>query len=403
MAEANKEELLRINPNKGTNQVSARSYNERLVLHLVREHGALSKAEATLATGLSANACSVIFRALEAEGLLIRGEPIRGRVGQPSTPLRLNPAAQHYVVLRIGRRSAELSVVNFVGEIVASREQSQAFPTPSSIIDFFDTQLGEILRSAKKTKRDIAAMSVAMPFELWGWSSEFGAPVEEMRAWRDFDVAKELGKKVPWDILIENDATAGCRAELMFGKHQNMQDWIYFFVGTFIGGGVVLNGSVYPGRRGTAGGFGPMRVTEQSGGYRLVDHASLVVLERAIAEAGGNPFDLYADLTDWDRFEPMVGHWIVRAGRNLADAIVSTLSVLDLEGVVIDGALPAKVKRRLVAQVIAQLESTDLQGVQLPIVEDGQLGAEARTKGAAAALISSSYGIDPSTLSLSQM
>lgn len=399
MTQADKEELLRINPNKGTNQVSVRSYNERLVLHLVREHGALSKAEATRATGLSANACSVIFRSLEDEGLLIRGEPIRGRVGQPSTPLRLNPAAHYYLVLRIGRRSVELAVVDFVGDIVASSRQTQAFPTPKSILEFFDGQLGEVLTSARKRRGDIAAMAVAMPFELWGWSNEFYAPIKEMEAWRDFDVVKELGKKVPWDIVVENDATAGCRGELMFGAHQNMQDWIYFFVGTFIGGGVVLNGSVYPGRRGTAGGFGPMRVTEQSGGYRLIDHASLVVLERAIAETGGHPFDLYTDLNDWDRFEPMVSDWIMRAGRNLADAIVSTLSVLDLEGVVIDGALPVKVKRRLVAQVIAQLERTDLQGVQLPIVEDGQLGAEARTKGAAAALISASYAIDTSTLS----
>ena len=51
MDQENKEKLLVTNSKKGTNQVAVGSYNERLVLQLVREHGELSKAEATRATG----------------------------------------------------------------------------------------------------------------------------------------------------------------------------------------------------------------------------------------------------------------------------------------------------------------------------------------------------------------
>ena len=67
----------------GSNQIRVRAYNERLVLSLVRRHGALSKADIARRTGLSAQTVSVIMRALEKEGLLARGAPIRGRVGQP--------------------------------------------------------------------------------------------------------------------------------------------------------------------------------------------------------------------------------------------------------------------------------------------------------------------------------
>ena len=69
-------------------------------------------------------------------------------------------------------------------------------------------------------------------------------------------------------------------------------------MGTFIGGGVVLNGSVFPGRRGNAGGFGPMRVPDMVGGDRLIDHASLIVLERGLASAGIDPADIYEVKTD---------------------------------------------------------------------------------------------------------
>lgn len=398
MDQENREKLLRANLKKGTNQLAVRSYNERLVLQLVREHGTLTKAEATRATGLSANASSVIFRSLENDGLLIRGEPIRGRIGQPSTPLRINPEAHHFVSLRIGRRSLDLAVVNFVGEIISIRSSSQPFPTPEATLEFFKSELNGVLRSAKQNRNSISGMAVAMPFELWSWTEEFRAPIEEMEAWRNFDVAREFGKSVPWEVLVENDATAACRAELVFGSHAERQDWIYFYVGTFIGGGVVLNGSVFPGRRGNAGGFGPMRVPEQEGGNRLVDHASLVVLEQHIAAAGGEPLGLYQERDDWDQFEPHVGNWISRASRNLADAIVSSLSVLDFEAVIIDGAIPTDVKKRLVNEVKVQLEHADLQGVLMPDIEPGQMGWRARTIGAAAALISAGYLFDQNTL-----
>ncbi|MGI9401281.1 MAG: ROK family protein [Rhizobiaceae bacterium] len=393
-----KEELLRSNLKKGTNQVAVRSYNEKLVLQLVREHGSLTKAEATRATGLSANASSVIFRSLENDGLLIRGEPIRGRIGQPSTPLRINPDAHYYVSLKIGRRSLELAVVDFAGHIVSLQRMALAFPTPNTTLEFVQTELKGVLRSAKKSKKAISGMAVAMPFELWSWTEEFGAPTSEMEAWREFDAVSEFGKIVPWEIVVENDATAACRAELVFGSHAGKQDWIYFYIGTFIGGGIVLNGSVFPGRRGNAGGFGPMRVPIQDGGHRLVDHASLVVLERSIAAAGFEPFSLYEDQTGWDQFEPDVENWIIQACRSLADATVSTLSILDFDAVVIDGAMPEDVKERFVVRLQEQLQQADLQGVIMPSIEAGQMGRRAAVIGGAAALICADFMIDQNAL-----
>ena len=398
MSNEDKDKLLRDNPQKGTNLIAVRGYNERLVLQLVREHGALTKAEATRATGLSANAISVIFRSLEREQLLIRCESIRGRIGQPSTPLRINPEAHHYVSLKIGRRSFELAVVDFSGNIISHSRSQHAFPTPKSTLDFFRSELNNVLRSAKKSRKGISGMGVAMPFALWSWVDELGAQKHEMEVWRDFDISKELKKIVPWKILVENDGTAACRAEQVFGTHTEMQDWIYFFVGTFIGGGVVLNGSAYPGRRGNAGGFGPMRVPDDRGGNRLVDHASLIVLESSITAEKGQPLEIYQENFDWDKIEPLVEEWISRAGRNLAYATVSSLSVLDFDAVVIGGALPDEVNEKLAAEVRHQLEHIDLRGVYKPEVVAGKIGRRAKIIGAAAAFISADYMVDQNTL-----
>ena len=70
----------------GGNQVSVGQYNERLVISLLRRHGWLTKADLARMTGLSAQTMTVIVKRLTASGLLLSGDKMRGRVGQPSTP-----------------------------------------------------------------------------------------------------------------------------------------------------------------------------------------------------------------------------------------------------------------------------------------------------------------------------
>jgi DNA-binding transcriptional ArsR family regulator len=92
---------------RGSNQSGMRDHNERLVLSLLRQHGALAKSDIARITGLSAQTISVIMRALEQDGLLLRGEPVRGRIGQPSVPMHLNPEGALFLGLKIGREPAK--------------------------------------------------------------------------------------------------------------------------------------------------------------------------------------------------------------------------------------------------------------------------------------------------------
>ncbi|MFC6671094.1 hypothetical protein [Marinobacterium aestuariivivens] len=160
-----------------------------------------------------------------------------------------------------------------------------------------------------------------------------------------------------------------------------------------------MNGSVFPGRRGSSGGFGPLRVPDEPGGDRLVDHASLVVLERMIADSGGDPLlQIYSEDSDWGAIEPLVQTWMSRAGRSLAHAIISTLAVIDFEAVIIDGAFPPNIRDRLVGEVERQLDRLDMQGIVRPEIKPGHFGSIARALGAAAHQISTEYMIDQNTL-----
>lgn len=386
-------------PLKGSNLTTVRGINERLILHLIRDHGELTKADATRLTGLSPNAVSVIFRALENDNLLLRGEPIRGRIGQPSVPMRLNPSARYYIGFKIGRRTFDIALVDFTGQILSRIHEVHIYPTPDNTLAFVLDSLPELLKQADKTREEISALNVAMPFELWNWSVDFDAPEQEMAAWRTFDLQEELARKTQWPVTIQNDGTAACRAELALGPRVEARDRVYFFIGAFIGGGIVLNGSVFPGSRGSSGGFGPLRVPDERGRDRLVDHASLVVLEHLLALRDPElARTVYQEDFDWALAEPELSQWITRSSRALAHAIISALAVLDFESVTIDGAFPDWVRNRLVTEARDHLDTLDIQGVVRPDIRAGHFDYRARVLGAAAYQISTEFMIDQNTL-----
>ena len=116
----------------GTNQSGMRAHNERLVFSLLRQHGSLAKSDIARMTKLSAQTVSVIMRELEQDGLLLREEPIRGKIGQPSVPMSLDPEGAFFLGLKIGRRSAELVLIDFIGTVRAMLHSSYLYPAPDA-------------------------------------------------------------------------------------------------------------------------------------------------------------------------------------------------------------------------------------------------------------------------------
>ena len=385
--------------NRGSNQVSLRSYNERLILQLVRRQRSLTKAEIARATGLSSNAVSVIIRALEEAELLARETPIRGRVGQPSTPLRLNPEARFYLGLKIGRHSADLVLIDFVGAPRAVRSVGYAYPEPESVRAFLKDGIREVLKEARQPRSAVCGFGIAMPFEIWSWTDDIGLPKEALEVWRDVEPATLLPRNAPWRVALVNDATAACVAETTFAGSDEVQDAIYLFVGTLIGGGVILNGGVFFGRTGTAGGFGPFRVPGGApGSDRLIDHASLVVLERMLREAGHDPAALYEDPEHWTAPPAIVERWLDLAARGLAHAVASSLSIIDFQMVIIDGSFPPAIRDILVDRVRSIFLGMDLQGLHVPVFSSGRHGIMARAIGAAAMPLNATYSINQNSL-----
>jgi len=370
---------------RGTTQTGVRLYNERLILSLVRLHGQLPKAEMARLTGLSAQTVSVIVRQLEADGLLKRCTPQRGKVGQPLVPFELDPNGAFSIGLKVGRRSGDLMLVDLAGHVRHTIHRPYTFPSPSEMISFVTSGVEELVSGLTPEQSGrISGMGIAAPFELWNWADDVGAPPDVLMAWKGFDLQAEIATRFTWPIHFCNDASAACAAELLFGRGRDLQDFAYFYLGYFIGGGVVLNGSLYLGRHGNAGALASLPVTSEQGrSEQLVHSTSLASLERDIKREGGDPELLWRDLGEWRGAGPALDRWLTRAAVNVATAASGVMAVLDCSAIIIDGAVPLHVRARFVEEVQQALARVDRQGLaDFPILE-GTIGADARALGAA--------------------
>nr|WP_300032355.1 ROK family transcriptional regulator [uncultured Roseobacter sp.] len=380
----------------GVNQSGVRNHNERLLMSMLQRSGGMAGSDMARRAGLSPQTVSVILRKLEKDGLLQRGDPVRGKVGKPSIPMQLRPDGIFAFGLKIGRRSADLLILDFVGQVRAQTRKTYEYPVPDDIFEFLRRGMPALARKLTPDQRDrLCGIGIATPLELWKWHKLAGAPTESFRSWKDVDFRKSVAEFSPLPVYVGNDATAACRAEHLYGADKGLRDYAYFFVGSFVGGGVVLNDTVFQGNQGNAGAFGAMRSTGALGESRqLVDVASIHLLESRLRDAGVDPVALWKAPHNWEPLSRYVDPWLGQTAQELSKAALSVCAVIDFQGVVIDGAFPEGVREELVERVNRYLASQDMRGLIAPVVVAGSVGANARGIGAACGPISSQLLLD---------
>jgi predicted NBD/HSP70 family sugar kinase len=384
----------------GSDHSAMRARNERLVLTLIRRRGALPKSEIARVTGLSAQTVSVIMRELEADGLLVKCAPVRGKVGQPSVPMDLAADGALFFGLKVGRRRTEMVLIDFAGEVRARAAVRHDHPTPDATRRFAQDTITTMSATLTATERDrICGLGIGLPFQLWDWAEALRVPEDTMRPWRSRDIRSELAATLPWPVLMENDASAACNAELIFGDGTLPQNFLYAFVGFFIGGGLVLNGTMFAGAHGNAGALASMPVPDGQGGSRqLVEVASLHHLEERLRATGGDGRFLWESVEGWDIAPEIIDPWIAEAARGLAHVTASAVALCDLDALVVDGWLPTPLRDRLCIETAAELARINLSGIAPPEIIAGQAGPEAREFGAASLPLSARFLLELGSL-----
>jgi glucokinase len=76
--------------------------------------------------------------------------------------------------------------------------------------------------------------------------------------WDEVALGPRLGEMLGVPVYVENDVNAGTYGEFALGAGRGVQNMVGIFVGTGVGGGLILDGALHQGFRGAAGEIGHM-------------------------------------------------------------------------------------------------------------------------------------------------
>ncbi|WP_317201815.1 ROK family transcriptional regulator [Janthinobacterium sp.] len=374
---------------RGSNQIGMSQFNERVVLQAVRLHGSMPKADLARLTNLSTQTVSLIINRLFEEGLVRKLAPVRGKVGQPSVPIELNPDGAFSIGVKIGRRSLDVLLVDFVGKTRQRFSLAYPFPDPATVFAQIDAQLQRmcVLLGPQLLPR-LCGVGIAAPLALGGWQTLLDMPPRQAQEWDGVDIRQRVQAMTALPVEFAKDTAAACVAELVLGRGRSIKNFLYVYVDTFIGGGLVINSHLHGGRHGNAGAVGSIPLGLAAAGARqppgqLLGDASLFNLEQLFSLAGLDPAAAH-DARALDA--PFLTHtlaWLEDAARAIALSINSAACLLDLEGVIIDGSFDRALLERLLAQVDTALACYNWEGIAHPQVLAGTVGSDARAIGGA--------------------
>ncbi len=374
---------------RGSNHVGMRQFNERVVLQAIRLHGSLPKADIARLTHLTPQTVQVIIARLEADDLVRKLEPRRGRVGQPSVPMALNPDGAFSIGIKIGRRSMDMLLVDFVGQVRERVSLGYVFPDPDVLFGEIDARLKQLRKSLKPAQRErLHGIGVAAPLSLGGWHELLGIDPGLAARWAATDIRERIAAMSELPVVFVKDTAAACVAELVAGRGRDIRSFFYVFVDTFIGGGLVLDSHLRSGVTGNAGAAGSMplgldHIDAARPPAQLLSLASLFNLEGRFRRAGLDPAASTDTRALHDPWRPHTLGWLREAGPAIALAINSAACLLDLEGVIVDGSFDATLREALMAEVARALDRYDWEGVTRPAVLAGTIGSDARAIGGA--------------------
>jgi predicted NBD/HSP70 family sugar kinase len=386
---------------RGSNQMGMRQYNERVVLQAIRLHDSLAKADLARLTHLSTQTVSLIIDRLHADGLVVKQAAVRGKVGQPSVPIALNPDGAFAIGIKIGRRSCDTLLLDFTGQVRERANLSYDFPDPQILFAHLQTQLATLpARLGEHAAQRIAGVGIAAPLSLGGWHSLLGVSAERTHAWDSIDMAARVQAMTALPVQQVKDTAAACVAELVAGRGRSVRSFVYLFIDTFIGGGVVIDSQWRSGLRGNAGAIGSMPLhaahAQSTNGPppQVLSVASLYRLEQRFTAAGLEAAACYDDRALSDGYAEHTTAWLQDASAAIALVVQNTACVLDMEAVIIDGSLGRGLLTLLRQTLGAALAAYSWEGISAPEVLLGTIGPDARAMGGALLPLYSSFAPD---------
>ncbi len=153
----------------------------------------------------------------------------------------------------IGGTKVAAGVVAEDGAVLATVRRRTPSRDPGHIADVVVEVVGQL-----RAEHDVAAVGIgAAGFVNADRTEVLFAP---NLVWRNEPIQYDLALRLGLPVVVENDANAAAWGEYRFGAGERESAVVVLTIGTGIGAGLIVNGSLYRGQFGIAGEPGHIRV-----------------------------------------------------------------------------------------------------------------------------------------------
>jgi glucokinase len=303
----------------------------------------------------------------------------------------------------LGGTKMHAVVINAKGSVLATaRRATKPEDGYRSVLKRLRLTIEEVAEAAKIKVKDLPSVGLGMP-----------GPIDEQRGivhvapnlgWKNKPVAKDLGKLIKQQVVLGNDVNYGALGEAVYGAAAGASSAFAAFVGTGLGGGLIINGHLLNGRHGFAGEFGhipaPFDKAKCSCGLIgcLETSASKTGIVRLIKEAKAAGATCSLTLDDnakpkssqirqaWQDGCPATTQGVKASCRALAWGLSTVAAVVDPAVFILGGGVMEALGKDLVKLVRENMsEFSLLYGTKKPDFRLAKLGDDAGAIGAAIA------------------
>ena len=154
---------------------------------------------------------------------------------------------KYYIGIDLGGTNIKAGVVSDSFEIVSKESIKTNLPRPAEEIcaDMAKVALMAV-ESARLTLDDIEAVGIGTP----GTANSADGVIEYSNnlGFKDFHVVELMKTFIDKPCYVENDANAAAYGEFIAGAAKGAKNAVCITLGTGVGGGIIIDGKIYPGQ-----------------------------------------------------------------------------------------------------------------------------------------------------------
>lgn len=153
------------------------------------------------------------------------------------------------------------SILNSEDGIKAKVKIATGQGSPSFYLKKVASVIKDTVKEAGIKEEQVKAVAIGVPGTVNPFTGKIlFAPNLSIK---NFDFKEKLQKLIPYEVIIENDVNLGALGVKHFGIGKDSQNILVVFVGTGIGGGIIIDNKLYRGANFAAGEIGHIHASQQ--------------------------------------------------------------------------------------------------------------------------------------------